>query len=68
MMYKILNKLFGWDYIHWDNFADQGIARVRVSRDGTVYYWRYKNTRVLDYIDDNKRITWLTCKREKYFD
>ena len=27
-MYKIYKYLFGWDYIHWKNSADYGIARV----------------------------------------
>jgi hypothetical protein len=28
-MHKILNWLFGWDYIAWKNGAGQGIARLQ---------------------------------------
>jgi hypothetical protein len=65
-MYKILNELFGWDYIHWHNTASQGISRVRVAADGTIYYWRYKSIKVLDKICAANAVVWLTCKPEKY--
>ena len=67
MIYKLLNKLFGWNYIYWRNSADQGVARVFVSRDGKVYYWRYKTTKVMDIITDPKDVVWLTCHPDKYF-
>ena len=67
MFYKVLNKLFGWNYIYWYNSADQGIARVFVSRDGKVYYWRYKSTKLMDIVTDPKDVVWLTCRPEKYF-
>ena len=67
MLYKLKHKLFGWDYIHWKNFITAGIARVHVARDGKVYYWRYKTTKVLDEIKEPNQVTWLTCKPEKYF-
>jgi len=51
-MYKILNFLFGWDYILWQNSADVGIARVyKIDLNSNkVFYWRYRLTNVLDEI------------------
>jgi len=66
-MYKILHKLFGWDYIQWRNTADRGIARVFIAKDKRVYYWRYKNTKLLDLITNPKHVIWLTCSPTKYF-
>ena len=75
-MYKLLNKLFGWDYIYWQNSASQGIARVHTSLDGTVFYWRYKSIKLADILYNPNtnylelypaKIIWLTCKQEKYY-
>jgi len=66
MIYKLLNKKFGWDYIAWENCAGGGIARVHRSPDGRVYYWRYKCTRVADIIETKDQVLWLTCEPEKY--
>jgi hypothetical protein len=66
-MWKIFNKLFGWDYIHWKNSADRGIARIHVDAEGIAYYWRYKNIDLMDRLDGTRtEITWLTCPPEKY--
>lgn len=65
--YKILNKLFGWDYVQWKNSADQGIARVHVDSLDRVYYWRYKITKVADIIQHKDSVLWLTCHPSKYF-
>jgi len=65
MLYKLLHKLFGWDYIAWKNSSDQGIARVLVYSSG-VFYWRYKVTKVLDEITDVNQVVWLTCDSNKY--
>lgn len=65
--YKILNKLFGWDYIQWRNSADCGIARVLVDGDGCVYYWRYKSSKLADIIPNKSAVLWLTCSPSKYF-
>lgn len=66
-MWRLLHFLFGWDYVHWSNTADQGIARVYVAADGTVYYWRYRACLIMDRIPDSyTRITWLTCGESKY--
>lgn len=69
MTYKLLNKLFGWDYIHWENCVSSGIARIHIDAEGRPYYWRYKIAKCLDHLDrvPSNEITWLTCKREKYF-
>ena len=67
VMYKLLNKLFGWDYIIWSNFADSGVARVRVDREGVVWYWRYRSTKVADVIKYPNALLWLTCPSTKYF-
>lgn len=67
-MYRLLNFLFGWDYIYWKNSVDQGIARVHIAGDGTVYYHRYKivNFKVIDKIKSKDQVMWLTCKGDKY--
>lgn len=44
-MYKLKHKLFGWDYIIWNNDADSGIARVITLKDGKIGYWRYSVSR-----------------------
>jgi hypothetical protein len=42
LMYRLLNRLFGWDYIAWRNTCDQGIARIHKDGNGVLFYWRYK--------------------------
>lgn len=66
MIYKLLNRLFGWDYIQWRNSADYGIARVFVDGSGRVIYWRYSGTRCMDEITDYRQVYWLTCNPNKY--
>lgn len=66
-MWKLKNKLFGWDYVLWKNSADAGIARVIVFKDGTIGYWRYRITNVFDEINNPKEVHWLTCHPSKYF-
>jgi len=65
-MYKLLNLVFGWDYIQWKNTAASGIARVRVDYNGNVYYWQYKPTNAAGLITDHKPFLWLTCPPAKY--
>ena len=67
-MYKVWHKLFGWDYIYWSNFAAQGVARVHVNLDGDVWYWRYKNIKLIDKIDKSDQVIWLTCNSYEYID
>jgi hypothetical protein len=66
-MWKILNKLFGWDYIAWRNSADNGVARVHVGY-GVVWFYRYRITKLVDKIKDKDQVTWLTCDFKKYLD
>ena len=65
-MHKLLNYLFGWDYIYWSNSASQGIARVFITHDGRCCYFRYKNIKVIDEIKSPSQVYWLTCAPEKY--
>lgn len=65
-MYKLLNKIFGWDYISWQNTCDDGIARVFKTKCGKVVYLRYKHTKVLDIIKNKDQVLWLKCEPEKY--
>lgn len=67
MIYSILHLLFGWDYIQWRNTADRGVARVRVDGMGRVWYWRYRSTKVADFISKPEQVLWLTCSPDKYF-
>ena len=67
MMYPVLHRLFGWDYIQWHNFADRGIARVRVDGMGRVWYWRYRSIKLADIIRKPDEVLWLTCSPVKYF-
>jgi hypothetical protein len=71
-MYRLLNKIFGWDYIYWQNSADSGVDRIHKTKDGTVFFWRYG--KYLSKLDDKSllndksfsKIVWLTCSKEKY--
>ena len=67
MIYKLLNKLFGWDYIQWSNPADQGISRVHVDGMCRVWYWQYKSIKAMNIIEDPAKVLWLTCSTDKYF-
>ena len=64
MITFILNKLFGWDYVIWENSCTYGVSRVRIDGDG-VPYFRYFGAIYLDGRSHYK-ITWLTCPRAKY--
>lgn len=66
-MYKLINKLFGYDYIAWDNGVDSGIARIMKGYDGVVWYWRYKSIKVFDVVRFKEQVLWLTCPPDKYF-
>lgn len=64
-MYKLFNWLFGWDYIHWQNYCDASISRVRIDGNGNSYFFRYG--KYITYLDKpSERITWLTCNQYKY--
>lgn len=68
-MYRIWNLLFGWDYVHWRNTADTGIARIHRTPDSVVWYYRYKSTSCIDVITPANwdSVVFLTCNRSKYF-
>jgi hypothetical protein len=66
-MYKLLNLLFGWDYVYWTNGCDSGIARVREAPDNTIWFFRYRITNIIDKIKNPEDVTWLTCHPSKYF-
>lgn len=61
MWWQLLNRLFGWDYVHLENTATEEIRRVRRTANGTRYVKYYGDNLV--WIDDPKchwRITPLT--------
>ncbi len=67
MIWRLMHKLLGYDYVQWSNCVDQGVARVFVDGDGVARYWRYRSTKVMDMADgSNSAVVWLTCKRSKY--
>ncbi len=67
-MHLLFNYLFGWDYVYWKNSADRGISRVRITADGTPYYYRYGTADIIDLADGTvSEILWLTCLRSKYY-
>ncbi len=66
-MWKIFNKLFGWDYINvkssYLSIPDR-IVRVHVDGEGHPYYWLYSSAERIYEGKDN--IVWLTCHPGKY--
>lgn len=67
-MYKILNYLFGWDYVAWQNTCAHGIARVQVNGDGEPFIFYYKITNAWKSLKNpgHFNINWLTCSPKKY--
>lgn len=65
-MYKLLNKIFGWDYIYWANTADSGVSRVYKNADGVAYYYRYRSIALIDIIYSKTQVIFLTCSSSKY--
>ena len=66
MLYKILNYLFGWDYIYFKNCAAQGVKKIHTDAYGNPYYIWAVNSRV--HITHKKQVMWLTCEAEKYLE
>lgn len=64
LRYKILNKLFGWDYITISGW-NSGFCRIYKSPDGVPYvtYPPYKAEKLLE----TDKIIFITCRKEKYF-
>lgn len=68
--WRINNRLFGWDYIYWENIdcfptkdPEWGICRVYTTPQGTSYYIKIDK---LIYLNTDSRVDWLTCSPEKY--
>lgn len=66
MMYKILNKLLGWDYILWADCNRQGTSRIHSDYAGTVWYYVSKRKNIVNAIKDPRGLIWLTCQPSKY--
>lgn len=66
MMWKLMHKILGWDYVQWSNCCDQGVARVHADGMGRAYYWRYTTIGVADIIHKPEQVIWLTCAPTKY--
>lgn len=67
-MWRLWNKLFGWDYVY-DWFIDEWVvSRIRKSAHG--YYYKpviyMSNLIFLENKRDSKKLKFLTCDREKY--
>jgi hypothetical protein len=63
-MYKILNKLFGWDYVYYKTENYEGIARIIVLPDKSVHFWHLNNLINIEY--KKMHIKFLTCTPDKY--
>lgn len=63
-MWRILNKLFGWDYVMGDRDHDVGSRRVRVDALGNPFYIRRFN--LGRRISSPDQVIWLTCHPSKY--
>ncbi len=66
MLYQLLHRLFGWDYVQWSNSCSHGVASVHVDGMGRPFFWRYKVTKVADLIINPDKEIWLTCSPAKY--
>lgn len=69
IMWRLWNKLFGWDYIYWESSTIEHCitSRIRVTGDGIPYFTSFKYAGYLYKVKDHlHEILWLTCKPEKY--
>lgn len=65
-MWRILNKLFGWDYIYWESSCNYGISIIRSSyQSGKPYYIKY-GSGIIVQVNDHNDVIWLTCHPSKY--
>ena len=69
--YKLLNYLFGWDYILWSNIMYKGISRIRKLPNGDVYFLAYGSFDGFNNVttgtgNGEKIVAWLTCDESKY--
>jgi hypothetical protein len=50
MMYAVLHRLFGWDFVQCQDNHYQGVVKVRIDAEGKPFYWRYKHIKALTRI------------------
>lgn len=62
MMYKILNRLFGWDYVAFRFGGSDFIERVKITPNGIYHIWAFRSLRVLN----KSTMTALTFTWEEY--
>ncbi len=72
MINKILNMLFGWDYIYYEINGDyedkRGVSRIIKIPDQRVCYWAmHQGYKTLFILKEPQNVVWLTCAPEKYF-
>lgn len=65
-MWRLLNKLFGWDYIYWEDTCARGVARVYKTSGNEPYYYKYKSITLIRKVDNGEVKIWLTCEPSKY--
>jgi hypothetical protein len=67
-MYKILNKLFGWDYVYYDDIHfSRGIARIHKYPDNNVFFIiPWPSEKMVKLPSQEYYTQFLTCKPEKY--
>lgn len=65
-MWRLWNKLFGWDYILWTNTATSDISRVHITPDSKVFYYLYSGFKYNEVIRNKSQVIWLTCLPSKY--
>ena len=44
MIYRLLNYIFGLDFIIWSDDGYNGTARVYKNKDGVIFYYRCRST------------------------
>ena len=54
--------LFGWDYVHLSNSADQIIRRIRYTADGSAYVKYYGSSLIFLDGKEKWKLTPLTYK------
>jgi len=64
-MYRILNKIFGWDYIYVPHDEFPSVFRIKRNPDGIIYYERV--TGEIFIIECFDEFLYLTCRKDKYF-
>lgn len=67
MIYKLLHKLFGWDYVQFEKGMYGGISRVQLDGMKRPWYWRFKSSKIGEIIRKPEDVIWLTCSPDKYF-